>query len=95
LGNTMVVDMMIEMAIGIGLIATTVLLFAIVLLAYLRIRTTRMLFITMGFGTFFLAAILHLPKILSEEYSLMLPENIFLLFQLIGLIFIALGVLKD
>ena len=91
----MIVDMMIEMAIGIGLIATTTLLFAIVLLACLRIRTTRMLFTTMGFGTFFLAAILHLPKILSEEYSFMLPENLFLLFQLIGLIFIAIGVLKD
>ena len=91
----MVVDLMIEMVIGIGLIATTTFLFAIVLLAYLRIRTARMLFISSGFGVFFIAAILHLPKILSEEYSLMLPENVFLLLQLIGLIFIAIGVLKD
>ena len=91
----MVVDLMIEMVIGIGLIATTTFLFAIVLLAYLRIRTTRMLLISSGFGVFFIAAILHLPKILSEEYSLMLPENVFLLLQLIGLIFIAIGVLKD
>ena len=91
----MVVDLMIEMVIGIGLIATTTFLFAIVLLAYLRIRTARMLFISSGFGVFFIAAILHLPKILSEEYSLMLPENVFLLLQLIGLIFIAVGVLKD
>ena len=91
----MVMDIMIKMVIGIGLIATTALLFAIVLLAYLRIRTTRMLFITLGFGTFFIAAILHLPKILSKEYSFVLPENVFLLFQLIGLIFIAIGVLKD
>ena len=88
-------EIMIEMAIGIGLIATTTLLFAIVLLAYLRIRTTRMLFVTLGFGTFFIAAILHIPKILSEQYSFMMPENVFLLFQLVGLIFIVIGVLKD
>ena len=88
-------EMMIEMAIGIGLIATTTLLFAIVLLAYCRIRTTRMLFITLGFGTFFIGAILHLPKILSQQYSFMMPENVFLLLQLIGLIFIVVGVLKD
>jgi hypothetical protein len=91
----MVIDIMIEMVIGVGLIATTTLLFVIVLLAYLRIRTTRMLFISLGFGTFFIAAMLHLPKILSEAYSLMLSENVFLLFQLIGLIFIIIGVLKD
>lgn len=91
----MTMDIMIEMIIGIGLIATTTLLFAIVLLAYLRIRNAKMLFITLGFGTFFIAAVLHLPKILSEEYSFMLPENVFLLLQLIGLIFIAIGVLKD
>ncbi len=88
-------EIMIEMAIGIGLIATTTLLFAIVLLAYRRIRTTRMLFVTLGFGTFFIAAILHIPKILSEQYSFMMPENVFLLFQLVGLIFIVIGVLKD
>ena len=88
----MTMDIMIEMIIGIGLIATTTLLFAIVLLAYLRIRNPKMLFITLGFGTFFIAAVLHLPKILSEEYSFMLPENVFLLLQLI---FIAIGVLKD
>ena len=91
----MVMEIMIEMVIGIGLIATTTLLFAIVLLAYLRTRNTRMLLITLGFGTFFIAAILHIPTIFSEDMSLMLPENLFLLLQLIGLIFIAIGVLKD
>ena len=88
-------EIMIEMVIGISLIATTALLFAIVLLAYLRMRNARMLLITLGFGTFFIAAILHLPEIFSEEFSLMLPENVFLFLQLIGLIFIAVGVLKD
>ena len=86
---------MIDMIIGVGLIATTSVLFAVVLLTYLRMRNTRMLFIALGFGTFFIGAIIHLPQIFSQEYSLMITENIILLFQLIGLLFIAIGVLKD
>ena len=88
-------DVMIEMVISVGLIATTCVLFAIVLLTYLRMRNTRMLFITMGFGTFFIGAILHLPQIFIEEYNLMITENVMLLLELIGLLFIAIGVLKD
>ncbi len=91
----MAMDLMIEMAIGVGLIATTSILFAIVLLTYVRMRNTRMLFVTLGFGTFFIGAILHLPQIFIEEYNLMITENVMLLFQLIGLLFIAIGVLKD
>jgi hypothetical protein len=88
-------DLMIEMAISVGLIAATSVLFAIVLLTYLRLRNTRMLFFTLGFGTFFVGAILHLPQIFIQEYSLMITENVMLLFQLVGLLFIAIGVLKD
>ena len=88
-------DIMIEMVIGVGLIVTTSILFAIVLLTYLRMRNTRMLFITLGFGTFFIGALLHLPQIFIEEYSLIITENVMLLFQLVGLLFIAIGVLKD
>ena len=91
----MVMDIMIEMVISVGLIAATSVLFAIVLLTYLRLRNTRMLFITLGFGTFFVGALLHLPQIFSEEYSLMITENVMLLFQLVGLLLIAIGVLKD
>jgi ABC-type branched-subunit amino acid transport system permease subunit len=91
----MAIDIMIEMIIGIGLIATTSVLFAIVLLTYLRMRNTRMALITLGFGTFFMGAIIHLPQIFSHEYNLMITENVLLLIQLIGLLFIAVGVLKD
>jgi hypothetical protein len=91
----MVMDVMIEMIIGVGLIVTTSVLFTIVLLTYLRMRNTRMLFITLGFGTFFIGALLHLPQIFIEEYNLMITENVMLLFQLVGLLFVAIGVLKD
>ena len=91
----MVIDIIIEMVIGVGLIATTSVLFAIVLLTYFRMRNTRMLFITLGFGTFFIGAILHLPQIFIEDYNFMITENVMLFLQLIGLLFIAIGVLKD
>ena len=67
---------MIEMIISVGLIAIMSVLLAIVLLTYLRMRSTRMLFITLGFGTFFIGAILHIPQIFSEAYSLMITENV-------------------
>lgn len=91
----MAMDVMFEMIISVGLIAATSFLFLIVLLAYVRIRNTKMLFFSLGFGTFFVGAILHLPEILIEEYSLMVSENVLLLFQLLGLLFITIGILKD
>lgn len=91
----MAIDIMVEMIISVGLIVATSFLFLIVLLAYVRMRNTKMLFFSLGFGTFFVGAILHLPEIFFEEYSLMLSENVLLLFQLVGLLFITIAVLKD
>jgi hypothetical protein len=90
----MATGFMLEMAIGVGLIVATSFLFAIVLLAYFRMRNIKMLFFSLGFGTFFVGAILHLPEIFIEN-SLVLSENGMLLFQLVGLLFITIGVLKD
>jgi hypothetical protein len=91
----MALDIMIEMIISVGLIVATSFLFFIVVLAYFRMRNTKMLFFSLGFGTFFVGAILHLPEIFIEQYNLMLSENVLLLFQLVGLLFIAIGILKD
>jgi hypothetical protein len=91
----MVTDFMVEMIVSVGLIVATSFLFAIVLLAYIRMRNSKMLFFSLGFGTFFVGAILHLPEIFIEEYGIMLSENVMLFFQLVGLLFITIGVLKD
>ena len=91
----MALEIMISMVISIALIAATGVLFAIVFLAYLRMRNRRMLFFSAGFGTLFLGAILHLPQILIEEYSSIITDNVLLLLQLIGLVLIAIGILKD
>jgi hypothetical protein len=90
-----VMEKMIDMIISVGLIVATSVLFAIVLLAYMRMRNRRMLFISLGFGTLFLGAILRLPQIFIEESHFIITENVLLLLQLIGLVFIAIGVLKD
>ena len=88
-------DLMIEMVIGVGLVAATSVLFGVVLMAYLRMRNSRLLFVALGFGSFFVGAILYLVEILIPDLGLMITTNVIMIFQLVGLIFIAVGVLKD
>jgi hypothetical protein len=91
----MVNNLMPDMLISVGLLIITIFLFLIVLVAYLRLRNKKMLFISLGFGTIFVGAVLHLLEIIFESINFMITENILLLFQLIGLFLIAIGVLKD
>ena len=88
-------DLMFEMVIGVGLVAATSVLFVVVLMTYLRMRNSRLLFVALGFGSFFVGAILYLVEILIPDLGLMITTNVIMIFQLVGLIFIALGVLKD
>jgi len=88
-------DLMIEMVIGVGLVAATSVLFGVVLMAYLRMRNSRLLFVALGFGSFFVGAFLYLVEILIPDLGLMITTNVIMIFQLVGLIFIAVGVLKD
>jgi hypothetical protein len=91
----MAFEIMVDMLIRIGLIAATVFLFSVVFLAYLRMKNRKMLFISLGFGTFLVNALIHVPELISEDFSVMFSENIFLLIDLIGLLFIAIGLLKE
>jgi hypothetical protein len=91
----MTMEIMVEMAISLGLIAATSVLFAIVFLTYLRMRNRKMLLFSLGFGALFFGALLRLPQILIEGYTSIVTENVLLLLQLVGLIFIVIGILKD
>jgi hypothetical protein len=91
----MVFEIMIDMLIRVGLIVATVFLFSIVFLAYLRMRNRKMLFISLGFGTFLVNALIHIPELISKDFSVMFSENVFLLIELIGMLFIAIGLLKE
>ncbi|UCE95233.1 MAG: hypothetical protein JSV51_05715 [Candidatus Bathyarchaeota archaeon] len=77
------------------LVLATSFLFGIVFLAYLRIRSKKMLFILIGFGIFFVHALIYIPELFVEDFRLVLTENLHLLIHLIALIFIALGMFKD
>jgi hypothetical protein len=91
----MVMDVMLDVIIRVGLVVSTAFLFGIVFMAYLRVRTTKMLFVALGFGIFLVNSLIHLPELVSESYSIMLSENIYLFIYLVGLLFITVGILKD
>lgn len=91
----MVMDIMLDVIIRVSIVIATAFLFGIVFLAYLRMKSTKMLFVALGFGTFLANALIHLPELISEDYSIMLSENVFLFIYLVGLIFIAIGIFKD
>jgi hypothetical protein len=91
----MAMEIMIDMIIRAGLIVATAFLFGVVFLAYLRMKNRKMLFISLGFAAFLINALLHVPELINEDYSVMLPENVFLFIELVGLILIVIGILKD
>jgi hypothetical protein len=86
---------LLDVIVRVGLVLATTFLFGIVVLAYMRMRSRKMLFILIGFGVFFFHAIIALPELVNEEYAIALSENWHLLLHLIGLIFILVGILQD
>jgi len=84
-----------EVAVRVGLVLATTFLFGIVFLAYLRVKSRKMLLISIGFGIFFAHAIITLPELFNDAYAIALSNDMHLLIPLIGLIFIILGILKD
>ena len=81
-----------DIAIRVVLVAATAFLFAIILAAYLRLKNRKLLFISIGFGIFFVHALIYFPELFG---TISLSENEHILIHLIALIFIAVGILKD
>jgi len=86
---------LLDVIVRVGLVLATTFLFGIVALAYRRMKSRKMLFILIGFGVFFVQAIIALPELVNDDYAIALSENWHLLAHLIGLIFILLGILQD
>jgi len=84
-----------DVVVRVGLVLATSFLFGIVFLSYLRLRSRKMLLISIGFGIFFVHALIYIPQLIAEEYRVMLTENEHLIIHLVALIFIALGIFKD
>lgn len=85
---------LIDVVVRVGLVIATAVLFSIIFAAYLRLRNRKLLFISVGFGVFFVHAILTIPE-LFFGIGYMIDENTHLLIHLVGLFFILLGILKD
>ena len=84
-----------DAAIRVGLTLATTFLFAIVFLAYLRLKNRKMLLISVGFGIFWVHALITIPEIFNDVYHIALDENMHLLIHFVALIFVLLGILKD
>jgi uncharacterized membrane protein len=86
---------LLEVVVRIGLATATTILFAIVFLAYLRLKSRKMLLISIGFGVFVIHAYITLPELVSDAFSVALDENMHLFIHTVALVFILLGILKD
>ena len=84
-----------DVVVRLALVLATGFLFGIVFLTYYRLRNRKMLFITIGFGIFFVHALLYVPELFGSAYMIAMDENVHLLIHLIALLFILLGILKD
>jgi hypothetical protein len=82
----------VALVIRVVLVVATAFLFAIVLASYLRLRNRKLLFISIGFGVFFVHALIYIPELFT---TFVLSEDAHLLIHLVALIFIVVGILKD
>jgi hypothetical protein len=86
---------MLDMIVRLGILAATGTLFLIIWMAYRRVPTQKMGFITAGFGLMFIHAVLLMPEVMLENYTMGFTENTHLLIHFVALVFITLGILKD
>jgi hypothetical protein len=86
---------MLDIILRIGLLIATSFLFGIVLLSYLRIKNTKLLLISIGFGVFLLHALLYMPQIMIQDFTIEFTDNLHILINLIALTFITMGILRE
>lgn len=82
-----------DIVLRISLVIATGILFTIVFVAYLRLKNRKLLFLSTGFGIFFVHALIYIPELFGPTYNI--GENTHLIIHLVALLFILLGTLKD
>jgi hypothetical protein len=73
----------------------TIVIFAIALLTYSRLRKKKTLFLTVGFGLFFIHGLISIPEIINNTYNMEFTDSLHLLIDAVALLFLLLGVLQD
>ena len=74
------------------LVLATGALFGLVFIAYLRVKSRKLLFISIGFLIFFVQYIATIPEL---YLNFVIDENLHLALHLVALGFILFGILKD
>ena len=87
--------LMLDAALRIALVLATAFLFGIILLAYLRVKTIRLLFISAGFAVFLLHSLLFMPQIMFQSLTIELTDNTHIAFNLIALVLITIGIISE
>jgi hypothetical protein len=82
-----------DLSLRISLVIATGILFTIVFAAYLRLKNRKLLFLSTGFGIFFVHALIYIPELFGPTYTI--SENTHLIIHLVALLFILFGTLKD
>jgi hypothetical protein len=83
---------LIDLVIRLLLVLATGFLFGVVFIAYLRVKSRKLLFISIGFLIFFVQYIATIPEL---YYNFIVDENLHLALHLVALVFILIGILKD
>lgn len=83
---------LLDVIVRVGLVLATTVLFGIVFLTYLRVKNRKLLFLSLGFGVFFVHALATVPELF---YDFVISENVHLMIHLLALSFMLFGTLKD
>ncbi len=76
-------------------IIVAAIIFVVALLAYIRTRNRKTLWLTVGFGLFFLHGILSILELLVFAFNVDFSEGYHLLLDSIALLFILVGALRN
>jgi hypothetical protein len=83
---------LIDVVIRVLLVLATGFLFGIIFVAYLRVKSRKLLLISIGFLIFFVQYVATIPEL---YFNFVIDENLHLALHLVALVFILIGILKD
>lgn len=87
--------LMLDALLRISLVIATGFLTGIILLAYIRVKSTKLLFIAAGFAVFLLHSLLYMPELMLQEYTFPFTDNFHIAFNLVALLLITIGILRE
>lgn len=87
--------LMLDVLLRISLVLATGFLFGIIFLAYIRMKNPKLLLISIGFAVFLIHSLLYMPELMISQYTFKFTENMHIAFNLLALIFITIGIIRE